>query len=514
MIDKKDCVLVLNLGLRSIRTVVFDEKGNKIAHEWLPVRSYVHHHQVEQDPEEWWKLALRTIKETTIDPEIRKRIGYITATSSSCNLVLLDSGGKCLGRSLMVSDKRSHVQANEFKEDKEFSYLFSHPNLLPVASFIPPKILWLRKHENERFKKTRWFLPSDSFLLYKFCDVIATDSLNAEKMYYDTREGNYSQGLLEKLGLGKEQLPPVLDVGTILGDTTDEFTKQTGIRAKVVLTTYDALAAFWGTGVTEPGQACIVCGTCSSVRVYSNNPLEKKANELLSQYFSHNDSHVVGGSNNLEGGLLEWAKEALYPDSYTQDDNYLFSLMEREASESTVGANGLVFLPYLLGERAPFYDQDVRGIFFGLDRSHNRKDMIRAVFEAIGYLSKDMISALESQGTPVNELRLSGGLGKTELISQIKADITGKKVLLLEEAESTALGCFLLVAHATGADIQISDLVKVKKSFVPNEDNHLNYQKIYSLFKQIYDSNKENFALRARLLKEMSSDTLKEIKNL
>jgi len=513
-------VLVLNLGLRSIRAIVFDHTGKKLTHSWLPVRTFIKDEMVEQDPNEWWSLALRVIDEATTSQEIKDNLEYITVTSSSCNLVLVDEDKNSLGNSLMVSDKRSLIQAQQLFEHEPIKYLFDTHNILPVSSFLAPKILWIKDKDPNRFYHTKHFISSDSYLLMKLTNgIIVSDPLNAEKAFYYMPENKYPAPLLEYLGLTEKNFPQVKNVGTIIGKISPELKTLFAFNqnVSVVLTTYDALASFWGSGALEEGEACIVCGTCSSIRVYSKEGLKQKTAGLLSQYFENKNAHVVGGSNNLAGGLLEWAKDAFYQDVYSDNNDYIFGLMEQEANTSTLGAKGLIFLPYLIGERTPFFDSEVRGMFFGLERSHNRKDIIRSIYEAIGFLSWDIITSMERGGVLVRNLRLSGGLGKNELICQIKADITGKEVHLLDEVETTALGCFMLIASALGGNETqkvFPTNLSISKRFIPNLDNHIKYQQLYHLFKKLYKDNKENFKYRNELLKTINEKRKYEVKNL
>jgi len=520
LIPNEKYVLVLNLGLRSIRAIIFDNVGKKLTHSWLPVRTFIEDENVEQDPKEWWSLALRVMDEAISSSDIREKIGYITVTSSSSNLVLVDSELRTLGRSIMVSDKRSTKQAEDLKKNILFKELFNSNNILPVSSFLIPKILWIKSNQPHLYAKAKHFLSSDSFLLMKLTGgVIATDLLNAEKAFYHMDKDHYPPEILNVLERDESCFAPVKAVGNNLGKISVEIKSKLDLSqdVEVILTTYDALASFWGSGANQEGEACLVCGTCSSLRVYSGKGLERKTSGLFSQYFENKNAFVVGGSNNLAGGLLEWAKNAFYQDMHSAGDDYIFNLMEQEAGSSTVGARGLIFFPYLIGERTPFFDTDVRGMFFGLGRTHTRKDIIRSIFEAISFLSLDMIKSMESGGVIVDKLRISGGLTRNELICQIKADITGREVLLLDEVETTALGCFKLIATSLDPRLERDNnfnSVSVKKSFLPNRENHIKYLRLYTLFKKLYSDNKENFKYRNALLKTINTERKHEIKNL
>lgn len=504
-------ILVINLGLRSIRAVVFNAQGEKLVHSWYPVRTTIKGDHVEQDPKEWWKLCQDVVKEATANEEIRKNVQAITVTSSACFLVLMDKDGNSIGNSMIVSDKRSEKQAEMLKNDSRFADIFSSPNNLPVASFMAPKMMWLKENDPETFSRAAKFIASNDFLLYKLCGQYATDPLNAEKFYYNLESEAYPESILKYLNIEKETLPKVFPIGHCPGSLKEELKREWGFTndVKVMLSTYDAICAFWGAGVHDYGHACNVCGTVTSFRVLSPQKCEAR-HGILSQKFNNNQdegSYIVGGSNNLDGGLLEWAKDVFYGDAYPE--KYIFNIMEDEASLSPHGAHGLVFLPYLLGERVPFFDTKVRGMFFGLERHHARKDLMRSIFESSGLLAMSIMEAIESLGVEVKHIRLSGGLSRNNLISQIRADITGRDILLIEETETTALGAFMIVAIALGIfpDFKsASSIVKIKKTFISDPVAHEKYQHLYQLFQDLYQDTNKSFLKRFDLLSKLETE--------
>lgn len=511
-------ILVINLGLRSIRAIVFNEKGEKLIHSWYPIRTIIKGDQVEQDPNEWWSLCQDVIKEATQDENIKDQIKAITVTSSSCFLVPVDKNGNPTKDAMIVSDKRAAPQAEKLKQDKHLTAVFENPNNLAVASYLPPKILWLKENEPDIFNRTAKFIGANDFLIYKLSGKYATDPLNAEKCYFDQVNKAYPKVLLNVLGITKDHLPKVYPIGHMLGHLRSELMTAWGLKenVKIYLSTYDAICAFWGAGVHDDGQASNVCGTVTSFRVHS--PRARAARYgILSQCFDKNNSmYIVGGSNNLDGGLLEWAKDVFYGDAYPS--KHIFNIMEDEASLSNQGANGLIFLPYLLGERVPFFDTTVRGMFFGLERHHKRQDLIRSIFESSGFLAMSILEAIESLGQEVTEIRLSGGLARNNLISQVRANITGKNILLVKETETTALGAFMIVAISLGwyPDFKkTAKIVKIKKTFTPDEKAHERYKNLYKLFRELYHDTNHSFAKRLNYLSQIyDQDSSHVIDNL
>ena len=223
--------------------------------------------------------------------------------------------------------------------------------------------------------------------------------------------------------------------------------------------------------------------------------------------------NIVGGSNNLGGGLIEWVKQCYY-----QNEMFPYELMEKDAGEASLGAGGVIFLPYLLGERAPIWDYNARGVFFGLERMHTRKEMTRAVFESTGFIDLDMMAAIEETGVKVNTIRLSGGLARINLISQIKADITGREVQVLSEFETTAAGAAMIALYGQKVYGSLEEaaepFVAVRMIIRPDYKNHNKYMQLYALYKETYETLKPLFPKRMELTEKLYSKKRVKIENL
>lgn len=492
--------LVINLGLRSIRALLLDERGQVHSMNWYPVQTVIDHQRVEQNPIEWWKLTGVLLHEVfDKNEDYRKNLKSITVTASACCLVMLDKKDQPVDNSYLVSDKRSMAEANTLAEDKTLAELFKNPNFLPSPSFMIPKMIWFYRHNKRKFKTVTRFMGANDYLLYKLTGTCVTDSLNAEKFYFDSNTQSYPKKLLKQLGVTPKQLPKVQPVGTVLGPVKKEIARELGLSAKVsvIVTTYDAICAFLGSGALQEGESCNVCGTVSSIRAFTQQNVKPNGGILKQQM---GDFSIVGGSNNIDGGLLEWSKNMFYGDSYPE--KYVYKIMEDEASLSPAGSKGLVFLPYLIGERLPFFNAHARGVFFGLERFHKRNDIMRSVFEASGFMANDIISTIEKSGVNIHTIRMSGGMARNSLLCQIRADITGKNILLIDEVEITSLGAFFIMRKAL-KEIkkyeEVLESIKIKQQYQPNPQHHAMYQQLFSFFKKLYHGTEELMKTRNEL---------------
>ncbi|MCR4264092.1 MAG: FGGY family carbohydrate kinase [Candidatus Roizmanbacteria bacterium] len=493
----KPYTLIINLSLRSIRVIVFDRKGKKVYEDWLPVRTSISGSNVEQDPNEWWELLQNLLETLSRKKDIASNIRYISVTSSGLCLVMLDDRGTVLGKSIMVSDKRAGAESTELSE-KFSDYFDKHQNMRAIPSFMMPKILWLKHHEPLIFKNTSLYMASNDFLIYRLTGKFVTDYLNAEKMYYDVESKKYPASLLTYIGIRTSQLPQVEAIGTKIGTAGTPIQKLLGAGRpiSVAVSTYDAVCALIGSSTYQPGELNNVCGTCSSYRMFLPKKHELTGSTLIVQSLPEEKSFIIGGSNNLEGGVLEWAKECFYGDSYLKDDSFLYGLMQKEAEKSELGAGGIIFLPYLLGERVPFSDPHVRGMFFGVERFTRRGDIIRSIYEAVAFQARLMIDEFETSEIEVSSITMSGGVAKMPFAAKIRSDVLGMPVHVLSEIETTALGAFILTEKAHGKITSIKEGTKhvtVKKTYIPNMHHHNAYSSLFLLYKQLYTTNKALF---------------------
>uniref|UniRef100_UPI0006D2A483 FGGY family carbohydrate kinase n=1 Tax=Clostridium sp. NkU-1 TaxID=1095009 RepID=UPI0006D2A483 len=507
-------VMVINMGLKSIRCIVFNENGMKLFNEAIPIKTAISAEKVEQDPREWWQSAEKLIERAACECK-DICIDYITVTASASCLVCVDKKGTPLMRAFMVSDKRAEEESKYISELDEFKKVYEETLLDMSASLMLPRILWVKRNMPEVFDETDKFLSPNDFMLYMLSGLYVTDYFNAIKYHYNIEKRYYPENLLNVLGISGERLPRVMDPGDTIGKICPDLAGRLGINknAEIIVSSYDAICSFVGSGAAEDGEASDVSGTVTVLRALSRNSSLKSNSLIYNLPLYKEDAHIIGGSNNLGGGLIEWVKQCYY-----QNEIYPYEIMEKEAGESVLGARGLIFLPYLLGERAPIWDDNARGVFFGIERMHTRKDMTRAVFESTGFIDMDMIAAIEQTGTKISSVRLSGGLARINLISQIKADILGRDVLVLSEFETTSTGAAMMVLLGKGyfADLReaAEKFVSVRMIIKPNMINHQKYMYMYELYKDTYETVKDLYVRRKKLIKEMVDDREVRIENL
>jgi sugar (pentulose or hexulose) kinase len=360
--------LIFNLGFRSLRAMVFDQEGKVLFKGSRNVKTYQNSSEVEQRPIELINDVEELLIEISKDGDLTKKIDFITFTGSSTCLIGGDRNGEAITNCLLVSDRRADAQAAYILKLPQFKELKFYGRLECDATHMIPKILWVKQNFDEPEGGWRFYSPND-FICSYFTGKFITDIFNAQKVYYDIDSAQYPKSLLRELDIKTDSLPEVVNPGTIVGSLESSIRQKFKLseKCKFIVTTYDAICGFWGSGPQNATEACHVYGTVTSLRVCSSR--EGEANVSKKLFFSPMDgSHgILGGSNNLGGGLVEWSKN-----QFLSSPAGTYYEIETLAEQSLHGARGLIFLPYLLGERAPIWNTNARGVFFGIERFHNK----------------------------------------------------------------------------------------------------------------------------------------------
>lgn len=491
---------VLNLGLKSMRAAIFDVAGCCLGIAYEPIETHIAEGRVEQDPNNWWGAGQRVLEDALHQCGRRADVDTVTVTASAGCLVPLDAGCDPLGRAIMISDVRARPQAELISRLAAFEQFAAGRRVTP--DLMLPKVVWLRDQDPARYERTRWFATPNDFLVARLTGEVATDAHNASKYFFGlTGRPEYPDQLLDAVHVEKSRLPPVAagaDLQIPLRpEIRDRF--QLPERCRVVISTYDAICAVYGAGASAPGDACDVSGTVTSFRAVTDLALRDPTGRLFVAPHVREGMYLAGGSNNLGGGVIEWVKQLLY-----SDEDQPYAAMERDAADTPPGAAGIIFLPYLLGERAPIWDANARAVFFGLGRNHGRADLLRSVFEGVGYSVLDIADRLRELGVGVRRVVASGGLARIASIQQIKADMLGVPLMLSEELETTALGAALVAGVNAGRYGSIEEAtetsVRFGRRFDPDQARTEMYRDFFSIYRGLYQSLSPLFSDREEFL--------------
>jgi xylulokinase len=475
---------VVNLGLKSVRFVVFDDAGRKVAFSSRPLHTTLGARTVEQDANEW----LRLVREVVLECGRIAPVGEISAigvTASASCLVAVSADGIPLGPVLMVSDSRCQREAAEV----EARLADAHGTRTRVGTdMMLPKAVWIERRSSDLRHGARWYLSPADFLLFHLSGEVVTDSLTASKFLFDPLSWCYPSLLCSELHLDERKLPTVRHPGDVIGFAVGRAAREIGLRpdCALVLGTYDAICGVLGSGVAAPGTAAVVSGTVTSVRALLPGSTTSSGRGLYQGPWIEDGLHLIGGSNNFGGGLVEWHKQAFYrggvPDVY--------ECMDRDARSVGPGADGMIFLPYLLGERAPLWDPNVRAVFFGIDRHHGREHFTRAVFESVAFSARHILEHIEEAGAEITDVRFSGGLSRIPMICRIVADVLQKDVQVPDEFETTSVGAWVLCRWGLGGrestQLTLASALEGSTMNRPDKSVAALYNRLFEMYLHLY----------------------------
>jgi xylulokinase len=489
----------IDLGTSSVKLVIMNEAGQVTASLSKDYDvSYPKVGWAEQSPEDWWKATRDGLRElvnsSNIDSQTIKGIGF---SGQMHGLVILDKEGKVLRPAILWCDQRTQEECDYLNNEIGQEKISQYTGNMALTGFTAPKILWVRKHEKEVFDNIAHVLLPKDYIRYKLTGVFATDVSDASGMLMlDVKERKWSKEMLEILDIKEEVLPKVYESWEVTGKLTKEVAEYTGLTEETVVVggAGDQAAGAVGTGIVESGILSVALGTSGVVFASSDNYEVDEANRLHSFCHSNGKWHQMGVMLSA-ASCLKWWVENVNKD--TQSEGDVFDHLLEEAGKAPVGSSGIVFLPYLMGERTPYSDPNAKGVFFGLNITTDRADMTRAVLEGVCFGLRDSLEILKSLKVPVEAVRVSGGGAKSPLWRQILADVFGVKVQVISSKEGPAYGAAILAAVGCGlyetVDEACSKLIQVTASVDPIPENVEKYNKIYSVYNGLYPILKESF---------------------
>jgi xylulokinase len=494
-------LLGIDIGTGGTRAVLLDEAGRVLGaatSEHAPMRSP----QIgwaEQDPNDWWRAACRAINDCLRKAESRaNEITGIGLTGQMHGLVLLDATGNVLRPSIIWCDQRTEEQCRQITERvgaKRLIELTANPAL---TNFTLPKIWWVQQHEPEIWSRVRTVLLPKDYVRYKLTGARATDVAEASgTLFFDVPNRRWSAPMLEVSGISESLLPTVHESQEICGYTSKEGAEATGLIAgtPVVAGAGDQAAGAVGMGIVRPGAVSATIGTSGVVFASTSDPVLDPRGRI------HTFCHAVPGRWHVMGvtqaaGLsLRWFRDQFCVSSNSGGD--LYESLTVEASKTPPGADGLLWAPYLMGERTPHLDPHARGALVGITAQHTRGHVIRAILEGVAFSLRDTFEIFRELKIPVRSIRLGGGGARGALWRQIQADIYGMTVEIVEAEEGPAYGAALLAGIGIGVwpsvESACDQAVHVAHSISPDAIRAARMRRQYATYRKLYPALRDVF---------------------
>jgi len=462
----------------------------------------------EQDPVDWWKATIKGIGAAC--KKARVKASSITGVGLSGQMhgsVFLADGTKPLRRALLWNDQRTAAECDEIERRaggrKKLIGMVSN---VALTGFTAPKILWLRNHEPRVYEKTKHvLLPKDYIRLCLTGEYATEVSDAAGTLLLDIRRRDWHRGLLSKLEIDADLLPPCFESVVVSGTISRAAAKATGLApgTPVVGGAGDQPAGAVGNGIVRSGIVSATMGTSGVVFAHADKPVPNSAGNLQSFCHAVPGKWCVFGCMLAAGGSFQWLRNTLFADAVKKaqaakrDPGSVYTGMIKEAEKAPAGSDGLFFLPYLTGERCPHPDPDARGGWIGLTARHDRAAMIRAVLEGVTYGMRDQVEIMRSRGVKVTEVRAGGGGAASAWWRQLQADMYTAKVVTINTQEGAAYGVALLAGAGTGEFKSVEEAckaaIKITDTRKPNRKTAKQYDRGYKVYTSLYRDLKKRF---------------------
>ena len=501
----------IDVGTSGVKTIVATEQGDIIAQA---TAGYPLHHPkagwAEQDPEDWWQATLASLQKVgTALGDQAARVKAIGLSGQMHGSVFLDKTGKVLRPAILWCDVRTAQQCRYITERVGREELIRHTSNPALEGFTAPKIVWLQQNEPETYKQVAKVLLPKDYVRYRLTGEIFTEVSDAAgTLLFDVTKRRWSDAVLKALDISPDILPAWRESIDTCGLLRPEVAECTGLPSGIPVAGggADNACGATGAGIVRPGRVLSSIGTSGVILVHTDEPqTDPQAKVHTFNHAIPNKWYVMGVT--MAAGLsLKWFRDNLghlekQIENLTGTDAY--DLMSQQAAPTPPGAEGLIFLPYLNGERTPHADAYARGVFFGLNPRHTRGHMIRAVMEGVVYALRDSVEIIREMGIPVSQVRAIGGGAKSPLWRQMQADIMQLEVATLNIDEGPALGAALLGGVAAGIYDSVEEAaentVRIVHTTEPKRDLTQRYEDYYQLFRSLYPALKDSFRAAAKL---------------
>lgn len=492
-------LLGIDVATTGAKALLIDEKGKVVgtATKEYPL-STPRPLWSEQDPADWWEATVASTRElleaSAVDPEAIIGIGL---TGQMHGLVLLDGGGQPLRPAILWNDQRTGPQCESITESVGFERLLEWVGNPALPGFTAPKILWVREHEPATYAQVAHILLPKDYVRYRLSGEFATDMADASgTLLLDVKRRNWSLEMLETLEIPVHWLPLCCEGPEVTGVVTPAAAEEMGLRAgtPIVGGGGDQAAQAVGVGAVNPGIVALTLGTSGVVFAPTVEPVVAERGRL------HAFCHAVPGRWHLmgvmlsAGGSLRWFRDALGKgemEEATRRGVDAYEILLEGAEATPPGSEGLLFLPYLTGERTPHADPLARGAFVGLTLRHSKSHMVRAVLEGVAYGLRDSLELLRQTGvSDLKQVRISGGGARSPLWCQILADILGLELVTVEVNEGAAYGAALLAAVGAGMYGTVEEAceatVRTSEESSPLVQHRPLYDRYYAIYRSLY----------------------------
>jgi xylulokinase len=487
----------IDVGTTGTKALLIDEQGavRATATEEYPLYT-PQPLWTEQEPEDWWRAALAALRRVLGESGVAgEEVAAIGLTGQQHGSVFLDAAGQVIRPALLWNDQRTAAECDEISAKVGAERLIALTGNRAMPGFTAPKILWLRNHEPAHYARLAQVLLPKDYVRYRLSGEFATDANDASgTLLNDAASRGYSDEVLERLDIPRSWLPAIYEGPEVAGQLSAALARELGLRPGLPIAAGggDNGAAAIGTGVVRPGTLSSSLGTSGVLFAYSEELRIDPSGTIHTFCGDVPSTYALIGVTLAAGGSLRWLRDTLRASGAS---HLGYEAMMRAAAAVPPGAEGLLFLPYISGERMPVLDPLARGAFVGLTSRHSYGHMTRAVLEGVVFALRDCLDLMRGIGLPLAEAVAIGGGAKSTLWRQIQADVYGMPLLTLNVEEGPAYGAALLAGVAAGiyasAPEAADRTLQVVARTEPDVETQARYLEFHAIYRTLYGSLRE-----------------------
>jgi len=494
----KKWLLGIDVGTSACKVALFSPDGHVAAQGSGDYKVYYPEPGwAEQNPEDWWQAVCGAIHTMLLESEIDPSdIAGIGIDGQGWSAIAVDKKGTVLCNTPIWMDTRAHEICRELRDRIGEEKIFEVCGNPLQPAYTLPKILWYKKNRPEVYEKTYKILQSNSFIAYRLTGAMTQDvSQGYAYQCFDMRKGCWDKSACDLLGIDINMLPDIYPCHQVVGSVTEEAAELTGLAVgtPVVAGGLDAACGTLGAGVIHPGETQEQGGQAGGMSIciddYRSDP------RLILSYHVVPDLWLLQGGTVGGGGVIRWFEQefgAYEREVAVKSGVSSMAEMDREADLIPVGSDGMVFLPYMAGERSPIWDTKSKGVYYGIDYAKTRAHFIRASMEGVAFSLKHNLDTASSAGADVEVLCAMGGAANSRVWTQMKSDVTGKKIVVPSSDTATTLGAAILAGVGTGVFSSFEDAVArtvaIKREHLPDMEKFKKYQETYQTYLLLYEN--------------------------
>lgn len=504
-------LLGLDLGTSGTKGVLINPQGDLAGKEKSNYElNRPNEGWAEQDPEDWWKAVKQVVKSLVdgVDNSSEK-ISAIALSGQMHGSVFLDSTRGVIRPPILWNDTRTTEQCEKIKQEIGEEKLLKLVGNPVLEGFTAPKVLWLRENEPNSYEKLDKLLLPKDYIVYRLTGEISTEESDAAgTVLFNVKDKKWETQVTDTLGVDSDILPPVINSTEPVGTLRSDVARELGLDDSTIVVAggADNACSAVGNGITEEGRFLVSIGSSGVVLAHTDSMLIDPGGRLHSFNHAKRNSWYLMGVMLSAGISFDWFREKMgHLEKAVSElvDLPTYELLNQEAASVKPGESKLIFLPYLNGERTPYPDPDARGVFFGLTSSHEKGHIVRSILEGVAFGLRDSLELIKDKGVEPKEIRITGGGARSDIWSQIQADVFGHELKKVSVDEGPAFGAALLAGVGSGiyedVDQAVNETVNVTTAAEPNKGNTRFYDELYEVYGSLYSSLKSDFRDLSRI---------------